>query len=173
MVRTASRHNTQATARLAPIPAHDGESRTHPRRQESTAPAILIVERDQLLRWALYETLLDAGYRVLPVRDEAQAKELLDHMPEPFAAAVVDEDAWPMTGSGEAWLRARWRGLPLLVLADAPTPSLTRHLRKMGVADLLVKPFEIDDLHARVARLVRLGRRAARHRARTSARAAA
>lgn len=152
---------------------HTGTTVQAPDGRTRLAPAILIVERDELLRWALYETLREAGYRLLPIRDEAHTKQLIDHLPEPFAAAVIDHDAWPMTGASATWLRERWPGLPILVLADEALPTLTQDVQQMGSADLMVKPFEIDELRARVARLVRLGRRSARARSKSSEAAAA
>lgn len=173
MANTDTRQDTCNALDAAFDQIHNADAPPAERKPHAPAPAILIVERDELLRWALYETLREAGYRLLPVRDELRAKELLDHLPVPFAAAVIDEEAWSMTGTGDAWLRERWPGLPILVLADEALPALAEHVRQMGFADLMVKPFEIAELRTRVARLVRLGRRSGRAKDKSTDAAAA
>jgi hypothetical protein len=60
------------------------------RREDLPSPAVLVVSRDSLLRWALYEALTAADLRVLTCSDEPHAREVLvrtRRRAEPTAAA--------------------------------------------------------------------------------------
>ena len=58
------------------LPHPTGEI-SHIRRGISRDPVVLVVERDGLLRWALYETLTEAGFRVLAAPSSACAEAWL------------------------------------------------------------------------------------------------
>lgn len=162
-------HNDDRNRGVSPAPSevHRGFSRA--RRENSPGPVVLVVERDGLLRWALYESLREGGYRILAVRDAVGAHELLEGTDARFDAAIVDDASWPLTAAAETWLRERWPGLPLLVLTGDASPALEHHVRRIGRADLLVKPFELPELLARVGRLVARGRRSRRREGRRTA----
>lgn len=120
---------------------------SHIRHGISRAPVVLLVERDSLLRWALYETLTDAGFRVLSAPSGACAESWLREMAQDVSAALIDDDVWPLGGSVRALLAARWPGLPIVVMVhDDGDPSLETRMREHGATEFLVKPFDLPDL---------------------------
>jgi len=123
------------------------------RREDLPSPAVLIVSQDSLLRWALYEALTAAGLRVLTCSDEQHAREILPQVQTDFALAIIDDDTWPMTRSDREWLHVRWPDLPIVVLAH-PGQGLEDRPEELGLADVVLKPFDVPDLVRLVERLV-------------------
>jgi DNA-binding response OmpR family regulator len=114
---------------------------------------VLVVSKDSLLRWAVYEALTAAQFRALTCSDEAQAYEILPKIDVDLALAIVDDEAWPMTRSERHWLHARWPRLPILVLGH-PGQGLEHRVTELGLADVLLKPFDVAHLVQTVERLV-------------------
>lgn len=129
---------------------------SHIPRGISREPVVLIVERDGLLRWALYETLTDAGFRVLAAPSSVCAEAWLPQIAQDLSLALVDHDAWPLTPPVRAVLQARWPSLPIVVMLHDEHPSLEAQTRALGATDVLVKPFDLPDLVALVERLTNL-----------------
>jgi DNA-binding NtrC family response regulator len=123
------------------------------RREDLPTPAVLVVSHDSLLRWALYEALTAAGLRVLICSDEPHAREVLPQVDADFALAIIDDDTWPMTESEREWLRLRWPHLPIVVLAH-PGQGLEHRLDELGLAEVVLKPFDVPDLVQLVERIV-------------------
>lgn len=124
-------------------------------------PAIVVVSQDSLLRWALYEALVAARFRVLPCSDEAHAREILPRVDAHPDLAIIDEEAWLMTRSERSWLHTLWPDLPIVVLAHHGQ-GLEHRLKELGLADVLFKPFDVAHLIQMVERLV--AARRAEHR---------
>jgi DNA-binding response OmpR family regulator len=114
---------------------------------------VLVVIQDSLLRWALYEALTAADLRVLSCCDEPHAREVLPQVQTDFALAIIDDDTWPMTPGAREWLHLRWPQLPIVVLAH-PGQGLDDRIDELGLADVVLKPFDISDLVRLVERLV-------------------
>jgi DNA-binding response OmpR family regulator len=134
-------------------------SRSSPRefsardREELRSPAVLVVSHDSLLRWALYEALTAAQLRVLTCCDEAHARQILPRVRVDFALAIIDDDTWAMTRSERDWLHLRWPDLPIVVLAN-PEQGLEVRVNELGLADVVLKPFDVADLIQLVDRIV-------------------
>lgn len=122
------------------------------RRGVLPSPVVLVVSEDSLLRWAVYEALTAAQFRVLTCSGEAQTHEILPKIDADLALAIVDDEAWPMTRSERRWLHARWPHLPIVVLAH-PGQGLEHRLKDLGLADVLLKPFDVAHLVQMVERL--------------------
>lgn len=125
-------------------PALRGRVRTE--REEFPSPVILVVERDQLLRWALFEILADAGFRVLTAPDGPAALALIGQIDQDVALALVDDDTWPMTASVRAALQKRWPGLPFVVTLAMADPLVDARAREHGAAAVLIKPFDLNEV---------------------------
>jgi DNA-binding NtrC family response regulator len=117
------------------------------------SPVVLVVTEDSLLRWALYEALVAAHFRVLTCSDQAHAREILPKVDAQFALAIIDDDAWAMTRSERDYLHARRPHLPILVLAH-PGQGLEHRVKELGVADVLLKPFDLAHLVQTVERVI-------------------
>jgi DNA-binding NtrC family response regulator len=114
-------------------------------RGDPPAPVVLVVSRDGLLRWALYEALTAAHLRVLTCSDDSHAQEILPQVDADIDVAIIDDDTWPMTRSERNWLHVRWPDLPIIVLAH-PGQDLEHRVQEVGLAEFLVKPFDVSDL---------------------------
>ena len=113
---------------------------------------LLVVEDRESLRRMLERALAGEGYRVDAVADEAAAKNAL-------AAArydVVLTDLMLPGGSGLAVVetcRALDPPVPAVVMTAYGTVATAVQAMKLGAADFLEKPVELDDLFAIVAGL--------------------
>lgn len=133
---------------------HHGQRELSPtRREKSLSPVVLVMERDSLLRWALYETLAEAGFRVLAPPDTSCAEAWLQQIEQDLSVALVDETSWPLTPAARAVLRGRWPILPIVVMLHSDDAGLAARTREHGATDILVKPFELPDLVHLVERL--------------------
>jgi DNA-binding NtrC family response regulator len=126
-------------------PHRTGEN-SHIRREISRAPVVLIVERDALLRWALYETLTTAGFRVLAAPGTACAEAWLHQIDQELSLALIEDDVWPLPGRVKAVLEARWPTLPIVVMLHGANPAIEARVRAHGATEVLVKPFDLPDL---------------------------
>jgi DNA-binding response OmpR family regulator len=142
----ASRNLAKDTGAVRPDWPHPSGEISHIRRDISREPVALVIERDELLRWALYETLIDAGFRVLAAPSCACAESWLRQIDQELSLALVEDDVWPLASSVRARLEARWPGRPIVVMTQSDDPSLESRMREHGATEVLVKPFDLPDL---------------------------
>ncbi len=118
---------------------------------------ILLVEDDPLLGDGLQVGLGQAGFTVDWLRDGAQAAAALAG-PEAraFAAVVLDLNLPQLSGQ-EVLRRCRSGGnaVPVLVLTARDTVPDKLTALDGGADDYLVKPFDLDELGARLRALIR------------------
>jgi DNA-binding NtrC family response regulator len=74
-----------------------------PQQQSSTAPVVLIVENDVLLRLATARNLRDAGFEVLEAANSAEAIRILDCIPVDALFSDIE-----MPGTMEGLALAQW-----------------------------------------------------------------
>jgi DNA-binding response OmpR family regulator len=120
--------------------------------EKSPSPVVLVVERDRLLRWALYEMFVNAGFRVLTAPDRLAAEALLP-IERTVALAIVDDATWPLTTSNCACLHHRWPGMPIIAMLENRDPALEHRARQHGAVAVIVKPFDVDELIVLARRL--------------------
>jgi two-component system OmpR family response regulator/two-component system response regulator QseB len=115
---------------------------------------ILLVEDDRLLGDGLKAGLTQAGYAVDWLRDGDAAVAALSA--ESFAAVVLDLGLPKRDGlSVLQWLRARRDATPVLILtARDQLEDKVRGL-DLGADDYVLKPFDLDEIAARLRALVR------------------
>jgi two-component system response regulator QseB len=121
---------------------------------------ILLVEDDELLGAGIRDTLSRAGYAVEWVGDGALACGALEH--GGFDAVILDLGLPGMDGM-EVLQRTRGAGstAPVLVLSAREAPSQRVQGLDAGADDYMTKPFDVDELLARVRVLQRRLRGAA------------
>jgi two-component system, OmpR family, response regulator MprA len=117
---------------------------------------ILIAEDDKHIREALDRILRFEGYATIPVNDGAAALEAFgEHHPD---MAILDV-MMPFVDGTSVTRRLRDKGdrTPILMLTARTTTADRVQGLDAGADDYLAKPFELDELLARVRALLRRG----------------
>jgi two-component system response regulator FlrC len=123
-------------------------------RAPAAARHVLVAEDDPALREALVDTLTFAGFRVTAVSDGAAAIAALEH--EVPGLVISDVQMSPVDGHELLGrVRARWPGLPVVLITAYGTIERAVAAMRDGAADYLVKPFDADALLNLVQRLGR------------------
>ena len=115
---------------------------------------ILIAEDDKQIREALDRILRFEGYGTVPVNDGAAALEaFVEHEPD---AAILDVNMPFVDGlSVTRKLRDRGDRTPILILTARQATADRVEGLDAGADDYLPKPFELDELLARIRALLR------------------
>ncbi len=115
---------------------------------------VLVAEDDAKLREVLSRGLRSAGYTVDEARRGDEALDLL--VTRAYAAAVVDWHMPVMDGIDVVTaVRSRNLSTPVLMLTARDTPSDRIQGLDAGCDDYLVKPFDFQELLARLRALMR------------------
>lgn len=115
---------------------------------------ILLVEDDEALGEGVRVALKPEGYTVDWARDGASALHALTH--EDFGIAVLDLGLPRMDGLAVLQrLRAAANAIPVLVLTARDSTADRIAGLDAGADDYLVKPFDVDELKARIRALLR------------------
>jgi len=122
---------------------------------------ILLVEDDELLGEGLAMALADAGHVVDWLKDGASGLAALEQ--EEFDVVLLDLGLPRMDGMAMLGrVRDRSNEVPVIILTARDTLDDRVSGLDAGADDYLVKPFELDELHARLRAVAR--RRAGRSR---------
>ena len=124
---------------------------------------LLLVEDDPLLGEGIRAGLNQAGYAVDWAQDGQAAKLALQN--EDFALTVLDLGLPRLSGMDLLqWLRSAGKDMPVLILTARDTVADRVKGLDAGADDYLIKPFDLDELGARIRALLRRarGRAAAR-----------
>ncbi|WP_291049447.1 response regulator transcription factor [Herbiconiux sp.] len=115
---------------------------------------ILLVEDDARLASMLEQLLADEGYVTVLARDGQRA--LHEGLTQPFDALVLDRGL-PLLEGLDVLDRLRSRGIltPALILSALGNPADRVEGLDRGAEDYLAKPFDIDELLARIRALLR------------------
>lgn len=131
-------------------------SAASPRTARGTRLRILLAEDDLEMRRLLCEALRRDGYDVIEAKN---GSELLEYLDGPDALrevhAVVTDVRMPGISGLQAidWLQhVRVLNVPVLVITGFGDRSVRDQAARLG-ADLLEKPFELDELRARIRKL--------------------
>ncbi len=119
---------------------------------------ILILDPDQTVG-SLIATVIEEGHeeeyaslRVRSLREAAQA--LSDHNPDLIITEAFDQHSlFDFDPSFLAELRALARGAPIMVCSAYPSVETLRP-GEHGLAEIVVKPFEIEELQRKVNRVL-------------------
>jgi len=110
---------------------------------------VLVVDDDPDIRELLVSVLRDDGYEAASARNGKDALDLL----ETFDADVVVLDLMMPVMDGWTFadrMRERWE-IPIVVLSAAT--DLSRHAKRLSATDVVPKPFDLDTLLPRIARV--------------------
>jgi DNA-binding response OmpR family regulator len=115
---------------------------------------ILLVEDDNSLGDGIRAGLRQAGYTVDWCRDGRAAQLALDA--EPYALVVLDLGLPQLSGLDLLkWLRRKGGDVPVLILTARDTVADRVKGLDSGADDYLVKPFDLEELAARIRALLR------------------
>ncbi len=112
---------------------------------------VLVVDDDPDIRALLVSLLSEDGYDARSARDGRDALEVLDT----WTADVVVLDLMMPVMDGWTFaerMRERWN-IPIVVLSAAT--DVKRHGSRLGAADVMPKPFDIETLLPCIARVAR------------------
>jgi len=117
-------------------------------------PRVLLVEDDARLVRMLDQLLTNEGYETVIARDGQRA--LHEGLTQPFDVILLDRGLPVMEGL-EVLTRLRSKGVltPALVLSALGNPADRVEGLDRGAEDYLAKPFDIDELLARIRALLR------------------
>ncbi|MFB6351921.1 MAG: response regulator [Bradymonadaceae bacterium] len=111
-----------------------------------------MVEDDTEMRALLGQILRDRGYRVAAVPAPNRAMSVVEGLGEHdnplYALDLVIVDWWmPSMTGGEflAWLRDQNLNTPVIVISGYVAAEVVDAASEVGAADILSKPFELDD----------------------------
>ncbi len=115
---------------------------------------LLLVEDDSLLGDGVRAGLQQSGFVVDWVKDGQAAKLALQA--EAYALVVLDLGLPRLSGTDLLkWLRAAGKDTPVLILTARDTVADRVSGLDAGADDYLIKPFDLDELSARVRALLR------------------
>jgi len=115
---------------------------------------VLLVEDDALLGDGIRAGLKQSGFAVDWAQDGQAAKLALET--EEYAVMVLDLGLPKLSGTDLLkWLRGRESKLPVLILTARDTVSDRVAGLNAGADDYLIKPFDLDELVARLNALLR------------------
>jgi DNA-binding response OmpR family regulator len=130
---------------------------------ESSAGRVLIVEDNEHAAYLLRALLERAGYAVTVSPDGRDAIGKLASM-EPVDLVLLDLMLPYVSGYQvliEARQDARWRDVPIIVVTARTLEMDAVRALETGANDFVRKPFQPDELLARVRRAIELSRRRA------------
>ncbi len=116
-------------------------------------PRVILIEDDALVRTLLMRRMLAAGWSVVALRDGRDLEKVMTA--EHADLLVVDLglpyiDGFALVES----LRARGIPTPVLVISAYELPHLHETAKSVGANDLLQKPFDQEELIARMNNLL-------------------
>lgn len=119
--------------------------------------AILVIEDDAAINDVVRSTLKGEGYECVSAYSGTEARLLLQAEPSTYSFDLVICDLMLPGMPGEevvAFIRAQ-SNVPILVISAKAKVVDRVSLLRQGVDDYLVKPFDLDELVARVGALLR------------------
>jgi DNA-binding response OmpR family regulator len=112
-------------------------------------PTILIVDDDTVLCRVLGRVLNGQGYHVVPATDAAEALGLSRVHPPRLALidlCLPDQEGMALARE----LRARWAGLPLILMTACPLQRARRAELDAVFSSILIKPLDLKGLRGAV-----------------------
>lgn len=126
---------------------------------KKSAPSVLVVDDEALIRWSLAEMLGERGYTVTEAGDARMALAAIESAEEPFDVVLLD---YRLPDSADLRLLEKVRRLApssqVIMITAHNSPELAQGAAALGAYRVISKPFEVESL----ASLVNQARAAAR-----------
>jgi len=122
-----------------------------PHPQENSAPGVLVVDDEALIRWSLSESLTERGYAVTEAGDARMAIAAIENADGPFDVVLLD---FRLPDSSDLRLLETVRRLSptsrVIMMTAHNNPELAQGALALGAYRVINKPFEIDSIAAMV-----------------------
>ncbi|MFN2621641.1 MAG: ATP-binding protein [Chthoniobacterales bacterium] len=131
-----------------------GPDRTGAPRQ-NIPQTILLVEDEDMLRELGVSILESEGFRVLPAKDGVEAVALFETHSDEIGLVVCDLGL-PRLGGREAFLKMKENrpGVRAIVASGYLEPTIRSEMLKAGVIDTIQKPYDFNDLLAKIRSII-------------------
>jgi two-component system, cell cycle sensor histidine kinase and response regulator CckA len=131
-----------------------GPDRTGAPRQD-IPQTILLVEDEDMLRELGVSILESEGFRVLPAKDGVEAVALFETHSDEIGLVVCDLGL-PRLGGREAFLKMKESrpGVRAIVASGYLEPTIRSEMLKAGVIDTIQKPYDFNDLLAKIRSII-------------------
>ena len=120
---------------------------------KKSAPSVLVVDDEALIRWTLAETLAERGYTVIQAGDARTAVAAIEAADEAFDVVLLD---FRLPDSADLRLLETVRrltpGSQVIMITAHNSPELAQGATALGAYRVISKPFEVDSLAALVDR---------------------
>src|SRR5688572_4735930 len=114
---------------------------------KNSAPAVLVVDDEALIRWSLAEMLSERGYKVTEAPDGRSALAAIANAPRPFDIVLLD---YRLPDSADLRLLERIRAAtpesPVIMITAHNSPELSKGASALGAYMVISKPFEVGSL---------------------------
>jgi two-component system cell cycle sensor histidine kinase/response regulator CckA len=116
---------------------------------------ILLVEDEEMLRELGVSILENEGFRVLAAKDGVEAVALFESYSDEIGLVVCDLGL-PRMGGREAFLKMKEirPGVRAIVASGYLEPTIRSEMLKAGVIDTIQKPYDFNDLLARIRSII-------------------
>jgi len=125
---------------------------------------VLVVDDEALIRWAVAETLTQAGHQVCEAQDGQSAVEAMDSAARPFDVVLLDlklPDCNDLTLLSR--IRSQSPASAVVMMTAYATAEVVEEASAMGVSEVMAKPFDVNGCE----RVVRHAATASRERVAT------
>src|SRR4051812_39652108 len=131
-----------------------GPDRTGAPRQ-NIPQTILLVEDEDMLRDLGVSILESEGFRVIPAKDGVEAVALFETHNDEIGLVVCDLGL-PRLGGREAFLKMKESrpGVRAIVASGYLEPAIRSEMLKAGVIDTIQKPYDFNDLLAKIRSVI-------------------
>jgi DNA-binding NtrC family response regulator len=129
------------------------EPRDFPDTAKKSAPCVLVVDDERLLRWSVAETLGAQGYDII---EAADARSAMQEFGDGHRTDVVLLDLrLPDVSDLRLLARIRQKGpkVPVILMTAFPTREIVEQATALG-AMVVTKPFDLDALACCVERVL-------------------
>ena len=121
------------------------------RMTKKSAPSVLVVDDEALIRWTVAESLGERGYAVTEAGDARMAMAAIQNAEKPFDVVLLD---YRLPDSADLRLLEQVRRLSptarVIMITAHNSPELAQGAAALGAYRVISKPFEVESLAALV-----------------------
>ena len=127
------------------------DMRNIPLMLKKSAPSVLVVDDEALIRWSVAEMLGERGYAVTEASNALMAVAAIEKAEEPFDVVLLD---YRLPDSADLRLLEKVRRLAptsqVIMITAHNSPELAQGAAALGAYRVISKPFEVESLAALV-----------------------